>query len=104
MRHEVALAYSSGKGDGIEHIGARLHGFMSFMDSDRNPKTTVFLGYHFVVYCLTHYSIERKGHVMEVPKNPMESDVYVCQGGGGGLHEDQLHTVASPLWDLAVQN
>lgn len=77
---------------------------MSFMDSDRNPKTTVFLGYHFVVYCLTHYSIERKGHVMEVPKNPMESDVYVCQGGGGGLHEDQLHTVASPLWDLAVQN
>lgn len=32
----------------------------------------------------------------------MESEVSVCQGGG--LCMDQLHTEASPVWDLAVQN
>lgn len=39
---------------------------------------------------------------MEVPKNPVDSEVCVCQGGG--LRMDQLHTVASPVWDLVVQN
>lgn len=79
------------------NTGARLNDFIIFMDSDRNlkilvrgPLSTNLKGSHFLIYCLIHYSIEIEGHVMEVPKNLMESLVCVCEGGG--LCMDQLHT------------
>lgn len=82
----------------VEHVGARLNDVMFFMDSDRNlkilgrgPLSTNLKGCHFLIHCPTHYSIEiKEGHVMEVPKNLMESEV--CVREDWGLCMDQLHT------------
>lgn len=94
----------------VERVGARLNDVMFFMDSERNlkilgrgPLSTNLKGCHFLIYCPTHYSIEiKEGHVMEVPKNLMESEVCVRARIGGCAWISC--TLASLVWNLAVQN